>query len=186
MIIAGILLVSCVSEDPAPIIAAVDYQLYCDRGNGCNGLVSKSPHVVERAIDGQGGFSVSCSKGDKLADISLDFAGADYGFSLDSSTSECTIRVVEESNVYLKSCLVSGKGNADCGQTAAEEFEENSGDMAEMPCQVSVSTDGSTVSGTLCCRNIPEDLKQALGNEYSLVLSQDKSKPASFEFKHCK
>ncbi len=187
IIITGILLISCVAEDSDPSIAAVEYQLFCDRGNGCNGLVSKPPRVVERAVDGQSGFNVDCSKGDKVSDLSLGFSGEDYGFSVEStapgSSSECRIRINEGNNAYKKSCELIGGGDADCSETAVNDFV---GDIAEMPCQVSVTIEGSTVTGTFCCRNIPEELKQAQGNELSLVLPQDFSKPARFEFKHCK
>lgn len=186
IIITGILLTSCVSENPAPVIAAINYRLYCDRGNGCSGLESKPERIVERAIDGQDGYRILCSKGDKVADLSLEFDGSGYSLSVESSapgsSSDCTVRIIEGKNVYQKSCVINGGKAADCSETAADDFV---GDIAEMPCQVSVKTEGSTVSGTVCCRNIPEELKQAQGNEHSLVLSQDLSKPASFEFKNC-
>jgi len=189
IIITVILLISCISEDQAPAIAAVNYQLYCSRSNGCNGLVSHPSRVVERAVDGQEGFRVNCSKGDKLADLSLAFGATDYGLSVESvppgTSSECTVRVREGNNEYLRSCVVARGTEADCSAEAAATAGFTR-DIAEMPCQVTVKTDGSTVVGTICCRNIPEQRKEVQGNEYSLILSQDSSKPATFEFKHCR
>lgn len=188
IIITGILLISCVSEDQSPVIAKVDYQLFCSRSNGCSGLVSKPPRVVERAIDGQEGFQVDCSKGNKSADLSFDISGTDYALSVESSVSgansECTVNIHEGNNAYEKSCVVSGGKEADCSEAAADDSTGD--DIAEMPCRLTVTSEGSTVTGTLCCRNIPEERKQVQGTEYSLVLSRDYSKPASFEFRHCR
>lgn len=189
IIITGILLISCISEDQAPAIAAVNYQLYCSHSNGCNGLVNKPSRVVERAVNGQEGFRVNCLKGDKLADLSLDFSRTDYGLSVESvppgASSDCTVSIRESNNVYQKSCVVARGTEADCSAEAAYANGFTT-DIAEMPCQLTVKTEGSTVTGTICCRNIPEGLKQVQGNEYSLILSQDSSKPATFEFKHCR
>jgi hypothetical protein len=191
-IITVTLLASCVAEDPAPVIAAIDYRLFCDSESDCAGLESKPARVVERGIDGQDKFRVQCLKGDKSVDLSLDFSGIDdsgtnYGLFVDSSargtSPECSVRVTEGNNVYEKSCEINRGGEADCSHAAATDF---GGDIKDMPCQVSVTIDESTVTGTVCCRNISEELKQVQGNEHSLVSSQGSSKPASFEFKNCR
>ncbi|MBN1652798.1 MAG: hypothetical protein JXA30_03395 [Deltaproteobacteria bacterium] len=184
--VTGLLFVSCVSEDPVPPIADLDYQLFCDRGSGCNGLVNEPKHRVERGIDGQDGFRIYCSAGEKISDLNLSLVQTGYAISIRGESSaksqKCSLRVEEGNNTYEKSCIISKGGNADCSEEASREFSEN---VADMPCQVSVVKDGSTVSGTACCRNIPLEYRQALGNEFSLVSSQDFTKPASFDFENC-
>ena len=188
IILSGILLTSCVSEDAAPVIAALDYRLVCNPATGCAGRENMPARTVKRGIDGQDNLRVGCYMGDRLADLALDFNGSGYGFSVNSSapnsSSNCSVSIAEGNNTYEKTgCEISRGGEADCSESAAADYDEN---VDEMPCQISVKTEGTTVTGTICCRNIPEEYKAAQGNEYSLALSQDMSKPARFEFTNCK
>lgn len=187
IILSGILLTSCVSEDAAPVIAALDYRLVCNPASGCAGRENMPARTVKRGIDGQDNLRVGCYMGDRLADLVLDFSGSGYSFSVKSSapssSSNCSVSIDEGNNTYETDCEISGGGEADCSESAAADFE---GNVDEMPCQMSVETEGTTVTGTICCRNIPEENKAALGNEYSLALSDDMSKPARFEFTNCK
>jgi hypothetical protein len=191
LIIAAMVLTSCVSEDTAPVKAEFDYQLLCDGSTGCYGLMSLEKHAIKAGVDGQEGLSMSCSIGDKISDLSFDLSGSDFSIALESSASGknrgCTINVKQGSNIYAKNCVVTEGGKADCSEEASNKASTASGvSVAEVPCQVSVKRNGSTVTGTVCCRSIPMESHVSLDNELSLLSSEDPSEPASFEFTYCK
>jgi hypothetical protein len=191
LIIAAMVLTSCVSEDTAPVKAEVDYQLLCDGSTGCYGLMSLDKHAIKKGVDGQEDLSMSCSIGEKVSDLSFALSGSDFSIALDSFASGknkgCTINVKQGSNNYAKNCVVTEGGKADCSEEASAKASTASGvSIVEIPCQVSVKRDGSTITGTVCCRSIPMASHVAQENELSLLSSEDPSEPASFEFTYCR
>jgi hypothetical protein len=183
-VMVGMVLASCVSQDAAPVKAALDYQLICDGSTGCYGLMSRDKRVVKSGVDGQEGLSMSCTIGEKASDLTFTLSGKGFSISLESVASDknktCTINATDESNTYAKNCVLTEGGKADCSEDAT-----NGADV-DAPCQVSVTQDGSTVTGTICCRYFPMQGHETQNNEYSLASSKDPSEPASFEFKYCK
>lgn len=179
LLLAGTI-TSCVQEDKPPVRAKLDFQLFCQPSHGCRGLASGDKNIIKSGVDNQQGLFISCSTGEKKSEFGFYVESDNFTIDVEnhssSKDSTCLVRVVQGKNSYEKACSVSTKGTANCDE---EVFD------GSLPCKISVKRDDSTISGTLCCRNIPLEGMQAFGDELSLISATDISKPANFEFKYC-
>ena len=140
-------LLACEQQDPPPHFIDVAYQVRCI---DCMPLTTDDPTRDVLAIDAEDGYEVACSaSGSKpLVTFSVKHPDAKKGSdnfelrviqaSLASKDpgSSCVVRVTEGDNTYEGKCTADDP-------------------TADEPCQLSLKRDGSSLTGKLLCKRIP-------------------------------
>ena len=172
-------LAACVSQDEPPVHVTIAYQLRCVADDGCFYNQPAPQHDVN-GVNGSGGLTADCEGGSTVDDFSFLAVFDLYEIRVTVTETECTVEVQEEVNAYRKTCEVVEVEDAlvDCYASAQNP---------QLPCQLAYSRAGDTVSGTLCCRNMPVgEFAAAKLGDLSLLEPNTEDQPVSFEIEHCR
>ncbi|MFI5308609.1 MAG: hypothetical protein ACHQ53_14715 [Polyangiales bacterium] len=161
--------VSCVTNDPAPLYADINYQVRCI---DCEPrAVDDSAHHIA-ALNGENGFDVSCTvqqSGGRLVSFNAALIDAkhptsSYGFEILQANVDkkdpgagCRVLVTEGSNTYEGRCT---SGDPTTGA----------------PCQVIIKDDKGVATGSVLCDAIPNRNDSTVTRHVVLPGSTDAAK----------
>jgi len=167
---------SCVTNDPAPLYADVNYQVRCI---DCEPrAVDDTPHHIT-ALDGEKGFDVACTtqsvSGGRLVTFNASLIDSKhptstYAFKILQANvdkqdpgSSCRVQIVEGNNTYERHC------------TSRDP-------TADVPCHVKISDVKGSAKGSVLCGELPNRNDMTVTRH---LVKPGTSDPAPFEIQGC-
>jgi len=169
-LLVGVLSISC-STDETPVFMNFEYQLRCIEAS-CGGQTDYEVRQID-GLNGRQGLDLECDYKKDLSRLSI-YAKSQEGNWISMNNSEvgkgqpsnCKVEVHEGNNTYQGDCTFNSKNDSDD------------------PCELKIQVQGSgTLTGTVTCRQIPQDNNRA--NDYYSLLAPFSDTPVNISIENC-